>query len=67
MSSELKQLIHNFIIFPLAIKLFQEDLNRFEGLVYENVYLGKIDAAINELKKDINNTKKQLYTHYHID
>ena len=67
MNDEIKKIIHNFILLPLAIKVLKHDRQHFLDFKMRNVYLGKLDSSIMQLQKDIIVTKKLMYTKYHVD
>ncbi|ASK63905.1 hypothetical protein CFK37_17955 [Virgibacillus phasianinus] len=63
----MEKTIHDFIILPLALKVFRRDYQAFKVSKVGNVYLDKLDTVIDQLQKDINLVKHQLITVHHID
>ena len=66
MDNQMNKLIHQFILFPLAIKVLQHDKKIFSDFKMRNVYQGKIDSSIMQLQQDLSSAKKQMYTQYRI-
>nr|WP_026681321.1 hypothetical protein [Priestia megaterium] len=67
MNTELKQLIQDFITLPMAIKVYEQDKKLVEDFYMANIYISMFDANIERLKKEFIETKKKMYTNYHVD
>ncbi|GAA0439469.1 MULTISPECIES: hypothetical protein [Virgibacillus] len=67
MNTELKQLIQDFIVIPVAIKVYEQDKKLVEDFYMANIYISMIDANIEQLNKETIETKKKMYTQYHVD
>lgn len=67
MNDEREKILHNYILLPLAIKVLNQDRKQFVDFKMSNVYLGKLDSSIMELQKDMIETKKLMYTKFHVD
>ncbi|MFZ3577863.1 hypothetical protein [Virgibacillus sp. DJP39] len=63
----MEKLIKDFIVLPLAIKVFRGDQEAFKVSKVNNVYFDKLDAVITQLQRDLIHVKHQLITVYHID
>lgn len=63
----IEKLIQDFIVLPLALKIFRRDQEAFKFSKVSNVYLDKFEAMIEQLQQDINHTKKELITKHHTD
>ncbi|WBX80706.1 hypothetical protein PD280_02425 [Virgibacillus salarius] len=68
MNTELKQLIQDFIVIPMAIKVYEQDKKLIAAdFTMANLYISMIDAVIDRLRQVQIETKKKLYTKYHVD
>ncbi|MGM0940374.1 MAG: hypothetical protein ACQEWU_05300 [Bacillota bacterium] len=67
MNTELKQLIQDFITLPMAIKVYEQDKKLVEDFYMANIYISMIDANIERLRQAQIETKKKMYTNYHVD
>lgn len=61
------QIIDTYISLSLAIKVLQLDRDKFTALTAATIYLDKIDAIIEQAKKDFYMLKRDLITEHHIE
>lgn len=66
MNPEAKTIIEQFITLPLVLKVFKRDQKYFTNFKMKNVYLDKLDAAIEATQSDLNRVKQDLYMNHHI-
>lgn len=62
-----KKLIDNYIALSLAITVFQLDQEKFRELKAANVYLDKLSAVIDQVRKDLHTLKRELIVKHHLD
>ncbi len=46
-----KELIQDYILLPLALKVLKHDMKVFEDFSMRRVYLGKLDSCVEQIKK----------------
>ncbi|QBP06969.1 DUF3158 domain-containing protein [Virgibacillus phage Mimir87] len=57
-----KELINYYITLPMAITIFRQDRKTFGVLKFGNLFEDKLDATIEQMKKDFYALKKDLIT-----
>ncbi len=62
-----KKLIDKYIALSLAITVFKLDQEKFKQLKAANVYLDKLDAVIDQVRKDLHRLKRNLIVKHHMD
>lgn len=62
-----KDIILKYITIPMAIKVFRRDKETFKHFKMGNLYLDKLDAVLDELEKDFNKLKREMYMVHHLD
>ncbi|SET43094.1 hypothetical protein SAMN05216389_11150 [Oceanobacillus limi] len=60
----MNRLIIRIIALPLALHIFKQDREQLDGLYVGNVYLDKIDSIIEDIHRDINESRAQLLKQY---
>ena len=62
-----KELINYYITLPMAITIFRQDRKTFGALKFGNLFEDKLDATIEQMKKDFYALKKDIISKHHLD
>ncbi len=63
----MKKLIDKYIALRLSLKVFRLDREKFKEFKAANIYLDKLDAVIDQVRKDLHTLKRDLIVRHHLD
>ena len=63
----MRNLVLKYITLPMAIKIFNDDIQSFKVSKIAPVYFELIDSVLNQLQNDFNQLRTDMYTIYHLD
>lgn len=61
------ELVNYYITLPMAITIFRQDRKTFGSLKFGNLFEDKLDATIEQMKKDFYALKKDIISKHHLD